>query len=353
MKTAVADYKYKIHCLRIVPKWGDTIYLTDHPRDLVIGANTYRTDSGYQFSGQDSESSMAPGVMDLDGIAGIAGIDRDKIVSGVFDGARVYAFATTWRNPVVDEEPLGVAIMGKTTTRDDRYTTELMMLVDALNQSVGDTYTPQCQKTFGGQEYAGCMVALGPLTVTGTITAVTSTSVFRDSARAEVPDYFGEGTIAFTSGANAGLKPLEIKSYIGVNSKAITGISQAASAVVTVGAHTFVVGDAVTFSGVIGMTQINGLTGIVTAIAATTITVNINSTGFTVYSSGGTAALLAGTITLHDAFHYPIAVGDAYTLIPGCRKRQQDCRNKWSNIINFGGFSFVPTQSTYSQVGGN
>ena len=352
MKSAVADPQYKIHCLRIVPQWGATVYITDHPRDLVIGGNTYRTDSGYQFSGLASESGMAPGVMDLDGIAGIAGIDRDRIVSGVFDNARVYAFATTWTSPTEDEEPLGVAIMGKTTTKDDRYIVELMMLIDALNQSVGLSYTPGCPKTFGGQEYAGCGINLAPLTVTGTITAVTSASVFRDDTRTEVPDYFGEGSIAFTSGANAGLKPLEIKSYVGVNSQAITAITKAASAVVTVGAHTFVAGDVVAFSGVSGMTEINGLTGTVTAIGATSITVNINSSAFTAYTSGGTAALLAGTITLHDAFHYPVQVGDAYILTPGCRKRQEDCRDKWNNIVNFGGDSFIPTQSTYSQVGG-
>ncbi len=353
MKSAIADYRYKVHCLRIVPRWGSTIYLTDHPRDLAMGGHTYRTDSGYQFSGQASESGMAPGVMDLDGIAGLAGIDRDQIVSGVFDGARVYAFATTWLTPTEDEEPLGVAIMGKTTTKDDRYTTELMMLVDALNQTVGLSYTPGCPKTFGGQEYAGCMIDLAPLTVTGTITAVTSNSVFRDDTRSEDPDYFGEGTIAFTSGANAGLKPLEIKTYVGVNSKSISAITKAASAVVTVGTHTFVVGDVVEFASVSDMPQINGLTGSITAIAATTITVNINSTGFSAYTSGGTATLLAGTITLHDSFHYPVEVGDAYTLIPGCRKRQEDCRDKWNNIVNFGGDSFIPTQSTYSQVGGN
>lgn len=276
MKTAVADRRFKIHCLRIIPLWGDPVYLTDHPRDIVIGANTYKTDSGYQFSGYASEANMSPGVMDLDGISGIAGIDRDEIVSGVFDGARVYAFATTWNNPIVDEEPLGVAIIGKATMRDDRYTTELMMLVDALNQTVGDTYSPGCKKEFGGQGYAGCMVALGPITVTGTLTAVTSNAVFRDSTRAEVADYFGAGTIAFTTGANAGLKPHKIKTH-----------------------------DA------------------------------------------------DGTITLHEPFHYAVAVGDAYTLIPGCRKRQADCRDKWNNIVNFGGFSFVPTQSTYTQVGGN
>jgi uncharacterized phage protein (TIGR02218 family) len=169
-----------------------------------------------------------------------------------------------------------VAIIGKTTVKDDRYTAEMMMLVDALNQAVGKTYTPACPKKFGGQEYAGCGVALGPITKTGTITHVTSNSVFRDSTRAEAADYFGEGTIAFTTGANAGLKPMEIKTHAA-----------------------------------------------------------------------------DGTITTHEAFHYPVAVGDAYTLIPGCRKRLEDCRDKWANVVNFGGFSYVPTVSTYSKVGGS
>lgn len=275
MKPAVADRRYKVHCLRIVPLWGDPIYLTDHPRDLTMGGHTYQTDSGYQFSGFASESIMAPGVLDLEGIAGIAGIDYAEIASGVFDGARVYAFATDWLTPVEDEEEIGVAILGKTTIRDKRYIIEMMMLIDALNQTVGKTYTAGCQKTFGGQEYAGCKVALGPITVTGTITHVTSASVFRDSTRAEAADYFGDGYLSFTSGANAGLKPLEIKVHAA-----------------------------------------------------------------------------DGTLTTHEPFPYAVAVGDAYSLVPGCRKRLEDCRDKWANVANFGGFSFVPTQSTYSKIGG-
>ena len=58
-----------------------------------------------------------------------------------------------------------------------------------------------------------------------------------------------------------------------------------------------------------------------------------------------------GTIEIYEPFHYPLAVGDTYTLIPGCRKRLEDCRDKWNNVVNFGGFSFVPTSSTYGQVG--
>jgi len=296
---------------------------------------------------------MSPGVLALTGVADIAGIGYDEIVSGVFDGARVYAFATTWNSPVVDEEELGVAILGKTKIDDDRYTIEMMMLVDALNQTVGKTVTANCQKVFRGQEFAGCKIALGPITVTGTLTGVTGNSAFRDNTRTEIPDYFGEGTIAFTTGDNAGLKPMRIKSYVGVNSKSITAITKAASAVVTVGTHTFVAGDVVTFSGVVGMTQINGLTAAVTAIDAATITVAINSTGFSTYTSGGTVEVLAGTITTYEAFHYPVQVGDAYTLTPGCRKRLEDCRDKWVNVVNFGGFSFVATTSTYTQIGGS
>lgn len=70
--------------------------------------------------------------------------------------------------------------------------------------------------------------------------------------------------------------------------RTITAITQAASAVVTVGSHTFAINESVYFSSVVGMTQINGLRGMITATGATTITVAINSTAFTAYSSGGT-----------------------------------------------------------------
>nr|WP_081648515.1 DUF2460 domain-containing protein [Pseudomonas sp. P818] len=67
----------------------------------------------------------------------------------------------------------------------------------------------------------------------------------------------------------------------------ITGISQASSAVVQA-VNTLVVGETVHFSGVVGMTQMNGLRGTVTARTGTQFTVNINSSLFTAYASGGT-----------------------------------------------------------------
>lgn len=82
---------------------------------------------------------------------------------------------------------------------------------------------------------------------------------------------------------------------------AISAITNAASAVVTfssaAASNPFSVGSLITFSGVQGMTQINGLQGTVSAIGgssgAWTATVNINSSGFGAYTSGGRGLLPA------------------------------------------------------------
>ena len=274
MKSVIADPRFRVICLRIVPTSGSAIYLTHHVRDLTMNGHTYLSTSGYDFSGYSAQANLSPAIFELSGIAGLAGIGYDEIASGLFDGARAYLFATTWRTPVEDEEPITASFLGKTTLRDQRYVIEEMALIDALNQSVGKTYAAACPKAFGGQEYAGCGISLAAVTVTGTLTAVTNNAIVRDATRTEAADWFGTGTLQFTSGANAGLRPLEIKAYAA-----------------------------------------------------------------------------DGTITTHEAFHYPPVVGDTYVMVPGCRKRLADCRDKWNNVVNFGGFPHIPLGSSYAQVG--
>ena len=214
MKTSVVPYQTATKCLRIECRNGTVVRLTKHPVDLVMSnGQVYKSDSGYDFTAYTSGSGMSPAAIDLEGFAAVTGIDYDKLSSGVFDNARCYLFSADWRNPVEDDEPITASIFGKTQIDDDRYKIEEMALVDALNQSVGSVYSATCTKTFGGQEFAGCKKALGPLTVTGTLTGVTSGNVFRDAARSEAVNYFVGGTVVFTSGNNAGLKAIEIKSY--------------------------------------------------------------------------------------------------------------------------------------------
>jgi hypothetical protein len=97
----------------------------------------------------------------------------------------------------------------------------------------------------------------------------------------------GASFTAFTVDTTTGVVTLTTA----LNSKSITAITKAAQAVVTVGAaHGFIATDVVYISGVLGMTEINGLVGTVVSTGATTITLTIDSTLFSTYTSAGTAA---------------------------------------------------------------
>jgi|SRR6267378_4832818 len=91
----------------------------------------------------------------------------------------------------------------------------------------------------------------------------------------------------------------------------ITSISQAASAVIIMSVvHGFTVGQDVRIivPAVFGMVEMNNLLGVITAINTTTnsITVNINSTGFTAFAFP-TSAIAAGGVT----FAQVVPVGEA------------------------------------------
>lgn len=274
MKSIVAPYETRAICIRIVCRNGTTIRLTRYPFDLVMSnATVYATESGHDFSSVISETSFAAASVDLEGFVGVANLTRDQISSGVFDSAECYLFSCNFLSPVEDYEPIAKTILGKTTLEDDRYKIEEMGIVDLLGQTVGETYTPSCRKEFGGMGHGGCKVDLTTLDVTGSITSITSDRVFTDSSRSEAADYFGWGTVQFTSGANVGLRPIKVRDFS------------------------------------------------------------------------------AGQFTLVEPAYYPLANGVTYIAIPGCRKRLEDCRDKFSNVIRFGGFPWVPTASTYRNIG--
>lgn len=273
MKSVLATYETAVFCLRIVCRNGTVVRIAVYPVDITMSNGAvYQCIPGVERTAFMASSSMAPSAVDLEGFVGYGGITYDAIASGVFDGARCHAFLTSFVTPVEDEEPVSLALLGRTTLRDKRFRIEKISLVDALGQTVADAVSAVCTHQLGD---AGCQINLAAWTVTGTITHVTDRYNFRDSARSEAADWFGNGSIEFTSGPNAGLRPLDIK-----------------------------------------------------------------------WSAAD------GTITTHDAAYYLPTVGDAYTMIAGCRGRKVDCTTKFNNVVNAFAFWDVPTGSTYAQIGG-
>ena len=78
--------------------------------------------------------------------------------------------------------------------------------------------------------------------------------------------------------------------------KTISGIILDKITKVTATAHGMANGDVVTFAAIVGTTQLNGLTAAICNVSVNTFYVQIDSTLFTPYTSGGTATPLTWTL---------------------------------------------------------
>lgn len=66
------------------------------------------------------------------------------------------------------------------------------------------------------------------------------------------------------------------------------------------------------------------------------------TSGFNAGVSRKVRAFTGNTFTLATPLPFPAAVGDAFTAVAGCRKRLQDCRDTFANVLNFGGEPHIP-----------
>lgn len=139
----------------------------------------------------------------------------------------------------------------------------------------------------------------------GILSALNATAAFVIKAESGVlvriwPTTVGTGVLTLNDANN------------NISAQTITGITAATNAVVTISTggstNPFAVGNSVGFASVVGMTQINGLLGTVTAIGgvttAWTITVSINSSTFTAYASAGT---IGAFIAANQIVSIPVA----------------------------------------------
>ena len=193
MKPAVANPSTRVICLRIVPLAGQTVYLTGHPRDLTMSnGRLYKSAAGYDFTGYSADNSMSPESL-TNGIAGLAGIGYDEIASGVsIRPGLPYSRPRGIRQSKTRSRSFQYA-PGKTTLLDGRYRIEENGTHRCPQSIRRQDHSAACPKVFGGSEFAGCKIALGPITKPAPLTAVTSNTVFRDSGRIEAADWFVGG----------------------------------------------------------------------------------------------------------------------------------------------------------------
>lgn len=222
----VATPERRTQCIRIEPVNGEPIRIAiAYPVDLKM-SNGEIYKGGIYAQPSDISSTLSGGatVIDFGSVYDTDTVTRDQIQSGYWDGARVYSFFTDWAAPMEDEEEDRVYTFGKVREEDERYTVEMMSLLDLLNQTSGRTITPGCPYTLGDEHVDGSLIAsdksrckVSPLLVANIYSSVESITNQMQFTAALIggtypDDYFGFGEIIFTSGANAGQSYKFIKS---------------------------------------------------------------------------------------------------------------------------------------------
>lgn len=331
-----------------------TVYgFTECDTQLVVDGVTYLPTSGFSPSAIEGQTRLAVDNADAIGILDNDIITTEDLLAGVWDYAEVEVFRVNIDNIADGKDIIIKGKLGQVSVQRSTFKAELRGLSNAYSQAVGNVYQPGCRAILGDSQ---CTVDLTPFTVTGTLTGVSATGlVLFDTGRTE-PGPAG--------------------------AKVITNVSKAVNAVVSVANHGWSAGSVIYIAGVVGPNEINGRFYTIKTVTTNNFTINADTSSLANYSSGGTASIQGdagyfafgkitmtsgasnglsmevkaydvGVITLQLEMPLGVAVGDTYTMHAGCGKRiEQDCRNRFNNVINFRGEPFVPGNDALIQFGG-
>lgn len=341
-------------CARFALANGTIYRFTSHHSDLVVSGETYSAAAATGMLASDISSTSALDVdnLQVSGTLTSGSITEDDLRAGLWDYAAFTLFQVNYSDLTQGVRYLRTGRLGEVTAGRNRFEAELLGIMKRFARTLGELDTPACRARLGDTR---CTVGLGPYTKTGTISSVNADGVtLYDTSRVE-------------AGPTGGVS--------------ITGITKANPGVVSFAANaiTLTVGQPVTISGVVGMTEVNTVT-VVRSPTSSSFALGVDTSSFTTYVSGGTITpfgdsgyfdggiitftsgdndglsgevkcYVPGQITLHLPMPYTVAIGDTYSIVAGCDKQYTTCRDRFSNLANFRGEPYLPGLDRVVQTG--
>ena len=187
-------------CWRLVRRDGRTFGFTDHDCDLTIAGLVYAARAGFDGADVEAVLGLAAGGSEASGALTGAAINETDLANGVYDGATIEQWRVDWTAPT-QRLLIDMFVLGEVKRSEFAFTAELRGLASALDQERGRSYAAACDADLGD---ARCGVSLaGPFVAQGVVGA-TDGRVRITAALTQASGWFAGGSLAFTSGANAG-----------------------------------------------------------------------------------------------------------------------------------------------------
>jgi uncharacterized phage protein (TIGR02218 family) len=224
------------YLLKITRTDGYVIGLTSAGESVTIGGVLYDATEGLTISSLASSAGLGVDNLELTSIDDGTVFPRAGVLGGLWQNAAFVVSRYNWANPGDGLEPLLAGTFGQVGLREGVIVAELRGLQQYLQQTVGNVTTRTCRARFADYPTPNannlCRLTAAAYTRTGTVSAVTSKQIFTSAGLwTAVPtaDYYGEGFLTWTSGANVGMS-VKVKTY--ASAGIITLSQQAISAIV-------------------------------------------------------------------------------------------------------------------------
>lgn len=263
---------------RIARTDGETVYLTNHSSDITYEGNVYSPVS----TGDASAESRAAGLKDKNktyaGFIDSVLITHDDLMSGKYDGAQMTELIISWRYPWAGALMISVGWLTQPSFDEESWSVEVEGITRFLRDKKGRSYSTTCDYNLGDSK---CQKDISSMIIYD----ATIQTVFTRTNGTQNRTLFEANTTGVASGA-------------------------ALSAV----------------DGYYDFGKIRWTTG--------------SNAGFT--SEVKTYAATGNVFEIQRAVPFDIAVSDEFVLQVGCDRRYTTCRDKFDNLLRFGGFPYIP-----------
>jgi uncharacterized phage protein (TIGR02218 family) len=182
---------------------------TTHDRPLALDGQAYVPTSGFLPTDITSSNALNVDHLDITSILSHSSIREEDILAGRYDHARVEIFMVNWQAPEQGRIDMRRGWLGEFSLAGPHFTVEIRGLMQRLQQTTGQLYSPECRAELGSDK---CHVDLLRHTRTGSVSGVTGIASFLSQDVSEADGWFDYGLLWWITGGNAGRKT-EVKTY--------------------------------------------------------------------------------------------------------------------------------------------
>lgn len=192
-----------VKCWDIKLRGGKAVRLTSHDVTIERFGNFYSPMDSITASAEERAAGLKPKDREISGILSTSLISDEMVWKGELTQAQIREFRTDWAHPEHGIFLERFYWISNTTFDGQQWSANIEGLTSWLITEIGSVHNRVCWKHLGG---VACKVKLADYEKAVLVTAVTNRRLFQisGSGLSTTTDYYSNGDIRWTGGANAG-----------------------------------------------------------------------------------------------------------------------------------------------------